>query len=216
MKSFLDKVQLLLAKRSKSELNAFIMRVAETIQEEKRSEFIGLLDNKRIIISSAGRDILDVDGILARIRQFSEEIEEYEIEAYYEDNWDDEGYNIETDDGFCDDLSKCYYDAVKLLNHGFYYEAADAFQMISNSIEAFDEYNESNDCGAIYVHTFVDEKWLDFDLTMVSTLGVYSTLLTEKLNEDQVFNEMFLELAGSRGKLTFGDYIYAGSVPVPK
>jgi len=51
---------------------------------------------------------------------------------------------------------------------------------------------------------------------MVSTLGVYSTLLTEKFNEDQVFNEMFLELAGSRGKLTFGDYIYAGSVPVPK
>jgi hypothetical protein len=187
MKSFLDKVQILLTQKTASELNAFVLRIAEYVPEENQSEFLELLENKRIIISEIGRDNLDVEKILVKINQFSENIEEYEIEAYYEDRWDYEGYHIEKDDGFCKDLSECYHDAVKLLNHGFYHQAAKAFRTISIAVEAFDGYNENNDYRAIYVQTFADEKWLDFDLTKISIYWIYSALLSESFCEHDIF-----------------------------
>jgi len=214
MKSFLEQVHSLMNAKSKTELTAFIIRIAEKTSEEDYAEFLKLLENKRVIITDAGKEALDVGGILAKINSFARNIEEYEIEAYYYDNWDNDGYHIESDDGFCEDLLKCYSDATRLLNHGFFKEAANAFDLISDAIEEFDRYNENNDFGAVYTQSFIDENWLNLDLSKISIYKVYSALLSGEFNEMAIFNEMFRELTESHGKLTLTDYVYAGTAPI--
>ena len=86
--------------------------------------------------------------------------------------------------------------------------------MISEAIDEFDRYNEDNDYGSVYVQVFIDENWLDLDLSKISILRVYSALLSGEFVADAIFNVMFRELTESRGKLTISDFIYAGTAPI--
>ena len=174
MKNFSERVESLLIVKSANELKAFVRKIASKIPEMMQEEFLVLLENKRVVISKSNNGgAFSVEGILERISELLENVEEYDIEAYYYDNWDDEGYQIESDDGFCAEFYACYSGAVSLLECGYYEAAAKAFSMLSETIERFDAYNENNDC-AIYVETFIDEGELYIELGNVETETIVS------------------------------------------
>ena len=214
MDNFYRQVESLLVAKSKAELRTFIIRAAELIPETEQREFLEILENKNVVISKAGKRNIDTKSVIKRISHLLENVEEYEVEAYYYDNWDDEGYNIESDGGFSKEFYACYCDAVKLLEHEHYEESAKAFDMLDQTIEAFDNYNECNDYCAVSVEILISERMLDVDMIKFNSLLAYSALMAKNVNDDKLFGKIYRILRGCEGKITFNDLLCAGSEPV--
>ena len=217
MSDFYDQVESLLTTKSANELKAFVMKIAEKIPESTREMFLTVLENKQVIVSKDASSDFKPEKILNRIRELLEEVEDYDIEAYYNDDWydHDSDYTIDSDDGFCDEFYFCYSGAVSLVEHGLFVDAAEAFAMLLQTIEEFDAFNESNDCGPFYFETFISEGMLDVDMKKMRVLRVYSALMVPVENMDELFCEAYNMLRRISNKLMFSDFLHAGSEMVP-
>ena len=220
MDNFLDQVETLLYTKSQNELKALILKIADKIPGLSMQEFLTLLENKRVIISSEKTGAFSAPKALDRIKELYENVEDYDIEAHYYEGyeWDEdehgEGYNIESDDGFTDEYYACYTGAVSILEHGFYKEAAEAFDTLFRIIEKFDDYHENDDEGEFFFETFIDEEMLEIDLMKMAALKGYSALMARPGNLEDVLTDIFDILEKYSGKLMFKDILNAGSEAV--
>jgi hypothetical protein len=215
MADFNDRVESILHAKSLNELRSFILKIAGKVPGESQTEFLTLLENKRVVVSRDGGDF-DAGKTLNRIRQLLKEVTAYNVEAYYYDDWHSDGYNIESDGGFCDEFYFCYTGAVRLLEHGLYPDAAEAFGLLFEIIEAFDEHNENNDGGEIRVETFINEQMLDIEMDKLESLRAYSTLMAPDRDLEDIFDFVFGAIGGYGMKRAFKDVLQAGSEPVPE
>ena len=219
MDNFLDLVEDRIQAKSSNELKALIKKLASRIPDESRRDFLLTLENKQVMVSKSDKSGFDVKKALDRIKALSDSVEDYEIEAYYYESYQSkdgrEGYQIESDDGFTDEFYACYDNAVSILEHGFYKEAADAFAMLFDIIEKFDEYNQNNDEGEFYFETFIDEGMLDIDLKKMGALKEYSALMSAPKDIGNVLEDIFDTLLTRHNGLMFSDILEAGNEPVP-
>jgi len=219
MDNFIDNVEILLHTKSTNELKALLLKIAADIPDSKRQQFITLLENKRVTISKRGDNGFDVGKVQSRIKELYENIEDYEIEAYYYESYeryDDrgEGYDIKSDDGFSEEFYICYTGAVGILEHCFYKEAEEAFTVLFQIIEKFDEYHEGDDEGPFYFDTLIDENMIEIDLKKMAALKCYSGLMAKPEDPEGVLNDIFDTLEEYSGKLTLKDILHAGSEPI--
>ena len=218
MTDFQKQVAALLSTKSTQELAVFISKLAERTLPEEQAEFLLLLENKQVIIAAVNDDGLDKDEVLERISTLLDEVEEYNIEAqYYESyEWDGpEGYDIESDDGFSDEYFTCYNNAIRLLEHGCFHEAAQAFAMLLEIIDRFNLHNENSDYGAIYFDTLIEGGNLAVDVDKIKLLASYSALMSPVEARNDVLNGIWDIFRHRYNKLMFKDVLQAGSRPLP-
>ncbi|MCL2060053.1 MAG: hypothetical protein FWH01_13555, partial [Oscillospiraceae bacterium] len=180
-----------------------------------------LLENKKIIISKHNTNDFDVKKIMQRIEDLNKNVEDYSIEAYYYESYewyDDDrgdGWHIESDGGFSNEYYRCYNGAVSILEHGFYQEASDAFDLLDQTIEKFDSWNENNDGGAFYFETLIEEGWIEINLPNLQAFKGYSLLMARPKNINDVWEKIFASLLEFKGHIVFNDILHAGTEPIP-
>ena len=222
MKNFLEQVENLLRKKKERELKAIVMGLASKLAGKEQQEFLDMLEDKRLRINKDAKSKPNTEAKLEYIRKFLARIEDYEIEAYYHDSYrwddDDEGWNIEEDDGFAKDMLTCYEYAESLLIHGLYNDAAMAFRLMFDAIDKFDEIYESHEYGELYVETFIDEGLLDINMKKAKAYRGYSALMAQDSADFDLEDELdyvFGLCSSYTSKIAFGNVLDAGSEPVP-
>ena len=218
MTDFPKQVAALLSTKSTQELAVFVSKLAERTPPEEQAEFLMLLENKQVIIVAVNDDGFDKDGVLERISTLLDNVEEYDVEAHYYESyeWDGpDGYDIESDDGFSDEYFTCYNNAIRLLEHGCFDEAARAFAMLLEIIDKFNLHNENSDYGAIYFDILIEEGNLAVDVDKIRLLVGYSALMSPTKARDDVLKSILDIFRRPYNKLMFQDVLRAGSRPLP-
>ncbi|MDR1688044.1 MAG: hypothetical protein LBS21_05470 [Clostridiales bacterium] len=227
MDNFLNQVERLLHEKTVRELKSIITSLAEKAPISSHQIFLSLLENKSLQINASDGDKVNSADILSRIKKLYEKTPDYDIEVVYDyddyddynhyDGWDDYGdedYIVKNDDGFADEFLYCYNAAEILLAKGSFNEAAEAFRILFDTIEVFDECNEVQDFGEFSFEYMVDCGALKLDLKRAKALRGYSALMSE--NRDLVTELTFIyTLCGTFEPLMFKEILEAGSVPVP-
>ena len=219
---FIEQVEHHLRAKSLQELKSLVVRMAAKMPPDCYSEILDILEDKCVIIDKNINFQIDAEAELIRIRTFLDEIEDYNIEAYYNEgyHWSDDeedGWQIESDDGFARDFMNCYSKAERLLVQGMYIEAAEAFRLLYEAIEKFDNYNSSHDYGEISIDTFINEGLLDVDMRQIRKLRCYTALMSPLTNLKTELYYIF-DISAShftQRAIAFKDILDAGSEPVP-
>ena len=223
MKNFLEQVENQLHKKSERELRTIVLRLASKLTGALQQEFLGMLEDKRLVIETDSGQKPDAKAILENIRDFLENIACYNIEAYYNESyhWDydgDDGWKIEDDDGFMEDITRCYASAELLLIHGMHVEAAEAFRLLFEAMDKFDAHYENHEYGPLYVSSFIEEDSFDIDLFKAKSLRGYTALLAQGKTDVDLRDDLeyIFEMCNAyEDKITFSDVLHAGSEPVP-
>ena len=230
--TFMEQIEIQIETKSLKELRSLVLRMAKRIPESFHSDFLEVLENKRIVIDrEPSEDIGDV-AILSKIQAFCDNADKYNIEAYYQEDgyrWDgyyddendgEDGWNIEDDEGFAKDFTACYNDAEKLLINANYLAAAKAFQLIFEAIEKFDEKNSDHDYGEISINTLIDTGKIDVDMRRIKALRGYSYLMSFDNDScrEALINELSVIFALCYhyvNPIMFQEVLTAGNVPIP-
>ncbi|MCL1803174.1 MAG: hypothetical protein FWG30_05945 [Eubacteriaceae bacterium] len=217
MERFLERVENCLYSKSGQELREIIIKLASRVPSESQDDFLSVIENENLAVNNNPESNIDTNSLLDRIRTLFDEIEDYDIEAYYDDGgwYGPDSYDIEDDSGFADEVAFCYTAAELLLSQGLFNEADEAFSLLLKSIEKFDSHNEYNDCGGITFDTLIDEGWLHFNLKKAKALRGYAALMADKPTLKDDLEEIFLLCNSYTNEIMFNDLLTAGSVPIP-
>ena len=214
--SFIDQVESHLRTKSLRDLKALIMRLASQMPESEHKNFLEILEDKKTIINKSKSCNTSANISIERVQNFLDGIEDYSIEAYYYDNWHSDGWEIQDDDGFAEDVSVCYTACEHLLIQGNYPEAAAAFRLFFEALDRFNEYNAGHDYGALSVETFIDEGLLDINMDKAKALRGYSSLMAQGTYLADDLNYIYHMCTSSYSRnISFRDILNTGSEPVP-
>lgn len=212
MNNFHEQVENYLHDKSASELRTIIVKLASKLSNQEQENFLATLASKQIVVKKDNR-IYDQSTVLDNIRGMLETIERYSIEAYYYDNWDDDGYTIDDDDGFCNDFEKCYIQAIGLLEQGLYSEAAEAIDLLFAIIQRFDDFFDNE---GLCFDMFIDEGELNVDIRKLWILNGYSNLMSQSDSDIlETLGRIFYRKNHHGDAITFEEVLHAGSEPVP-
>jgi len=210
MENFIDQVESHLRDKTLHELKTIVLKLAAKLPENSRVDFLSLLKGGRITINKNEASHFGASSVLTQLSDILEGVEDYNIEAYYNDDWDNEGYDIQNDDGFCDDFYKGYNGAVGLLEQGAFSEAAQAFDLLFQIVERFDEHND----GECSVSVFIDENMLKVDLQNANALFGYSQLMSDG-NLQEILQSIYNRRNTYARKQPFIEILEAGNDPIP-
>jgi len=213
MDNFIEQVERHLLGKTVNELKTIIIKLATMLPEEDCQDFIAKIESGRVIVSKNTANIVDTDKVMAHLKMMLEGIEDYSIEAYYYDHWNDDGYHIEDDGGFCDDFYKGYSSTVGLLEQGMYDVAAEAFGLLFDIVEHFNGHFESQE--GFTIKMFISEGKLKVDLGAANTIWGYSQLMARPEDLHATLKGIFDRRKSYAARQTFSEVLEAGSEPVP-
>ena len=188
METFIQQIDKQLKGKTLHGMKSIILKVAEMLPEDKQSKFLSIISSEHSLTSKNSKNQFDSTSVISHIQGMVDGIEDYNIEAFYYDNWHDDGYEIQSDDGFCDDYIKGYNGVLELIKHELYSEASEAIQLLFLVREEFDNHF---DYDGLNFEMFIDEGLLRIDFRKLNAVYCYCQLMASPGNLRTTLNSIF-------------------------
>lgn len=212
MENYINQVKAALKGKTLHGMKSIILKIAGTLSESEQQDFLHMLANGSNASRVSRKESFDAGAVISYLQNMHDHISDYNIHAFYYDNWYDDGYEIESDDGFCEDYYKGYAQTLQLIEHDMYAEAGEAIQLLFAIAEEFDTY--FNDEGLDF-HMFISENKLSVDMGKLNALWGYCQLMADTGDLHKILHDVFARRHYYDGTLTFTDIIEARDDIIP-
>ena len=213
MTNFLEQAERHLVGKTASELKAMVLKLAASLTGEDLQDFLASLESNKVIVRKNNAVHTDAGKIMSHLKSMLEGVEDYNIEAYYYDHWHDDGYEIQDDDGFCDDFYKGYSGAMGLAGQGMFEAATEAFELLFEVVECFNAHFDYHN--GFTIDMFIGEGVLKVDLAQGNAIWGYCQLMAKPKDMYAILESIFKRRSSYGEKQKFIEFLDAGSEAVP-
>ena len=175
MKDFTNEIKTYLKGKTLHDMKSIVLKVADILPVDTQDALLAIVLAQGRPCGKDNESSFNPVAIITHIQNMVDGIEGYSIVAYYCDNYYNEGYDIQSDDGLCSDYTAGHEGVLKLIENELYAEAAEASRLLFGVRDACDDYF---DYDGLAFDMFIDAGMIKVDLGELNALWGYCQLMS--------------------------------------